>query len=482
MATTVDIAADFLEDAVTVAPLAAPTVAEPLPTDSGPEDTARAWLARLEEALNTQQRAASRFDDYYIGEHPLPELPFRKDTQARYKIKYLDLLKKSRSNWMGLVVDAEAERIRVEGFRFGDQQGDKDAWRMWQTNLLDAESEQVHTEALKTGVAYVSVWFGDTGGALIVPEHPGQTIVAHEPGTRRRRRAALKRWLDPDLGEWFATVYLPAAIWKFRRPKDPDAKWQPRVVPGEDWPLRNTLGVVPIVAFPNRPNMLTGGVSELRGVTDIQDRINAALFGRMLAMEYAAAPQRFVTGIQLEEEADGTPIEPFEVAFDRVWTSENPDTRFGQFQESDLAGYIKAVEQDIQHLAAITRTPPHYLLGQSGAFPSGESLKATETGLVAKVRRQHQYFGEAWEEVIRLGFAVEGDPRSKEMAAETIWQDPESRTEAELLDAATKRHSLQVPLPQIWEDVGYTPQQIERFAEQRASEPEGQEPPPNPGG
>ena len=52
----------------------------------------------------------------------------------------------------------------------------------------------------------------------------------------------------------------------------------------------------------------------------------------------------------------------------------------------------------IQHVAAQTRTPPHYLLGAMGSFPSGESLKATETGLVAKVRRKMLSFGEGWEE------------------------------------------------------------------------------------
>ena len=67
----------------------------------------------------------------------------------------------------------------------------------------------------------------------------------------------------------------------------------------------------------------------------------------------------------------------------------------------------------IQHVAAQTRTPPHYLLGAMGSFPSGESLKATETGLVAKVRRKMLSFGEGWEEAMRLAFAVEGEPTRK---------------------------------------------------------------------
>jgi hypothetical protein len=67
----------------------------------------------------------------------------------------------------------------------------------------------------------------------------------------------------------------------------------------------------------------------------------------------------------------------------------------------------------IQHVAAQTRTPPHYLLGQSGAFPSGESLKATETGLVAKVKRKQTTFGETWEEAMRLAFLLSRRHRAR---------------------------------------------------------------------
>jgi hypothetical protein len=426
-------------------------------------------MERMEVQLIQRKATIDQLNDYYRGDHPLPEIPFRKDTQARYKQKYLQLLKKSRSNWMQLVVDAEAERMEILGFRFGDSaEGDKEAWQMWQRNLLDASSEQVHTESLKSGVSYVSVWPDDRGQPLLVPEQPAEVVVVTNTANRRQRLAGLKRWRDTVTGDWFATVYLPDALWKFVKKVSSDGSegsWQPRRVPGEEWPLPNILQEVPIVPFPNRPDMKGRGYSEIAGVTDIQDRINATLFGRMLATEYAAAPQRWVTGMQLEEDDQGNPKLPFEVAFDRVWVDGNPETKFGQFDESDLAGYIKGVEQDIQHLAAITRTPPHYLLGQSGAFPSGESLKSTETGLVAKTTRQERYYGESWEDVVRLGFKVLGDDRQNDLEAETIWKDPEARTEGEHVDAALKKRGINVPDRQLWEDIGYTPRQIARFEE-----------------
>jgi hypothetical protein len=149
---------------------------------------------------------------------------------------------------------------------------------------------------------------------------------------------------------------------------------------------------------------------------------------------------------------------------DRVWAVESDQAHFGNFQVSDLSTYVRAIEMLIQHVAAQTRTPPHYLLGSSGSFPSGESLKATETGLVAKVHRKQLSFGEGWEEAMRLAFAVEGDSkRAEQIDVETIWANPESRIVGETVDAAVKLGSLGVPRPALWEYVGASPQQIARW-------------------
>lgn len=436
------------------------------------DQSARLWLKRLEPKLNEQMLVADKYEKYYTGDHPLPELPFRSDVASRYRAKFQDLLRKSRSNWMELVVNAEKERMRVEGFRFGEQADDKDAWKMWQANILDAESQQVHTEALKTGTAYTIVWLeGDE--VRITAEDPSEVMVARDSSDPRIIRAGIKRWKDEWDGTEYATVYLPDALYKYQR-TEKGGDWTQRR--GVEPQIKNPLGVVPIVPFDNKPRIRHGGVSELYGLTDIQDRINVGLFGRMLAMDFAAAPQRWATGIDYEEDDNGEPLTPFEVAVDRLWTSENPDAKFGQFKESDLSGYIKSVEQDIQHLAAISRTPPHYLLGQSGAFPSGESLKSTEVGLVRKVESQCIYFGESWEQVMRLAFKATNDPRASVVDAETIWRDPESYTESQRIDAAVKKKELGVPNRQLQEDIGYSPQQIERFPELLKQEASGEMP------
>jgi hypothetical protein len=186
----------------------------------------------------------------------------------------------------------------------------------------------------------------------------------------------------------------------------------------------------------------------------------------IIASEFAAYPQRWVTGIELPiNPQTGEPYAPAHLTGpQRMFAVEEENARFGNFQVSDLGIYVRAIEMLIQHVAAQTRTPPHYLLGSMGSFPSGESLKATETGLVAKVRRKMLSFGEGWEEAMRLAFAVEGQTAKAEATdAEVIWSNPESRVVGQTVDAAVKLQTLGVPRPALWEFIGASPQQIARW-------------------
>lgn len=413
------------------------------------------WLERLAPKLTAQADAADKFLGYYDGDQPIAGI-----VTDKYRRTFAKLIAGICDNWCPIVVDAVEERLHVEGFRLADDtKGDRDAWDLWQRNYLDADSEIVHSTALTAGVAAVMVWPDADGAPLITVEHPSQVFVAHESGRRRRRTAALKRWVD-DYGAELATIYLPEGVYKFRRERD---AWVPR---GGDDTLPNPLGVVPLIPMLNRPTMFGVGRSELAEVISTQDQINKLVADMVIASEFAAFRQRWATGVEIPTDPEtGRELEVFEAAVNRVWHVPDAEAKFGEFGETSLTNYVAAIENRVQSLASRTRTPPHYLLGSSGSFPSGESLKATETGLIAKVRSRQRHFGEAWEEVMRLAFRVMGDDaKASATSAETIWRDPESRTEAEHVDALGKlRQMLEVPLEQLWEDAGYTPQQIARF-------------------
>lgn len=416
------------------------------------------WVDKLDARLQAQQIVVNRYERYFDGTQPLPIALSSKE----YRKEFEAMLREVRDNWMPLVVEAVAERLNPQGFRLTeDPEADKDAATIWQRNHLDADAKLAHTTALTTGRCPVMVWADADGRAEITVEHPAQVVVAYAEGSRRKRAAALKKWQDEWTEEWFFNLYLPDGIWKFRQPSGSSNGPEQR---GETLP--NPLGVVPVIELRNRLRLRDGATrSELMEVLSTQDQIDKTTIDMLVAAEFAAFRQRWATGIEIVTDADGNEVDPYSTSsgVDRLlWTS-NDGARFGQFEATDLGQYVNVIESRVMSIARRTRTPPHYMLGSAGQFPSGESIKAAETGLVAKVRDRFVTFGETWEEVIRLAFAVESSPKADAIAAETLWADPESRTESEHVDAVMKKKTLGVPTAQLWEDLGYSPQQIERF-------------------
>jgi hypothetical protein len=423
------------------------------------------WMDRLWKQLIERRRYVDKMRLYYSGQHPLPMI------QDKAKPGFQKLLRQARSNYVGLVVDATAERLQVDGFRLGKKQvGDKELWRIWQANSMDADSDLQLTEAVKVGRSFALVAPNpkDRSTPLITAEDATQAIVAYEAGSRRTRQAGLKTFIDDWTGDIWATLFTDGWIFKYWAPT-PQAglaatpKWERREVHGEDWPARNELDAVPLVEIPNRPDLLGEAHSEIEDVLDDQDRINKTLIDRIMAQEFAAFRQRWMTGYEVPTDDDGQPIEPFQSAVDRLWIIEDENVKVGEFQATDLRPYLDSIESDVQHMAARTRTPAQYLLGKLSNV-NGETLKATESGLVAKVRQRQRPLGEGVEEVARLALQAAGDSRDLS-ALEVIWHNPEFRTEGELVDALVKMSTLGVPREALWERWGASQTEIAQWRE-----------------
>jgi hypothetical protein len=421
------------------------------------------WVKRLHKQLNDRIKEVDRFDAYYRGEPPkYPWLP----DQARSE--FTRLLTLTKSNYMGLVVDSTAERLQVEGFRLGDAiEADKETWRIWQANNLDSDSDQAILEALITGQSYFLVEPPDTDPRTpnVYVEHPSQAIVEYVPGSGRRERAAgCKVWCDDWTGKLMATLYLPDGVWKFITDKKPidgvvNVTWIPRLVRGETWPAPNQLGAVPLVELANNPRMLQGGVSEIADVISIQDRIAKTIADRLMTQDFGAFPQKWATGFP-EVDNDGKPNR-IDIGRNRMVQSDVEETRFGQFDAAPLDPYSAAKREDVKDIASRTRTPAQYLLGELNNV-NGATLKATESGLVSKVRQRMRTYGEGLEETVRLMRSAAGLANADE-STETIWRNPEYRTEGELVDSLTKMATLGVPQEVLWEHWGASQVEIGRW-------------------
>ncbi|GAB1326982.1 phage portal protein [Streptomyces sennicomposti] len=448
------------------------------------------WLARLGYALlyerddhvHTDYRGhpemvpgLDRLQAYAEGRAPLPHVPGVDPAEAR------EWMKDARTNWTALVIDSPAERLGVEGFRFGDDsKADDDANRIWQENSMDAESELVHYGAMSQRRSFVLVEDDGAGNPRMLHKSARQVAVARDPHNPRKIAAGLYMYLDDWTGQSRATLWTPDEVHEFVSELTELAfplravrldSWDFWTLPsGKDTSGPNALKQVPLVPFVNRRNRRPDGYAEHEDVLSIQNRITTGVIQLMAAGRYGAFKQRWAAGLEVDEDPlTGQKIQPFKLDIKTLWTTDDHDVKFGEFAATDLRPYVAAVQSAVQDLAAISKTPPHYLLGQV-VNVSGDALKAAETGLASKVKSKQREYGESWEEVMRLAFRVMGDARADEMGAETIWADSESRTVSELADAAVKKGAAGVPWRQRMEDLGYTPQQIARMEIDRASD------------
>lgn len=446
------------------------------------------WVQRLYAQLMARNARTKRFAQYYLGKFDLPWLPEQAEEEFRR------ILNMTGSNYMGLVVDAMVERMNLVGFRLGSTtngMADEDIWRIWTYNNLDSMYDQGLLEAAIHGAFYFLVAPNkkDAKNPLIFIEHPTQAIVEFEPGTNRRERAAgLKAWVDDWTGYVYATLYTPEFIFKFQA-KNPQTasqffgaeqptaqelfvltqQWERRIVKREEWPARNPLGEVPLIESPNNPRLLTGGVSEISDLVQIQDRICKTLADRLMTQDYGAFPQRWASGWPLEDDS-GTVNKPIDVGRTRILTTDVAESRFGQFDSAPLDPYSAAKREDVTDIASRSRTPAHYLIsGMSNV--NGETLKASESGLVSKCQQRISGHSDPAQDAARLGRKAAGSPVPDNVRIDSMWANPEFRTRAETTDAVVKeRQGLELPLLAAWERVGATPTEIERWKEMRDDE------------
>ena len=429
------------------------------------------WLHRLAQGLVDRQARYEVLERYVEGYHPVPS------GDRRYVKALRELQQKAKTNYIALVTNAPVERMEVVGFRFGDDpdtEADDEANRIWQANSMDRMSAIAHMTASTYSRCYILVSPPEENSStpIITVEDPRCTLVEYDPARLDKIRAGLRMWIDDVLDMAIAVVYLPDGIHYFR---GKSAAWyqnidydtlRRRISSGDSWEYvgsePNPIGEVPIVPLDWRPGLHGTSKAEAEEGFSIQDRINATVLDRMIISRAQAYKQRWASGIKIPRTPDGRPKPPFDPGSDILWTTEVPDARFGEFSEADIRQILEAVRDDVGDLAAITKTPPHYLLGEI-VNASGDALKAAETGLVSKTKHRMKNAGWAWEKAMRLAFLWLGDEtKGRAQVAETIWADPESRSRAELADAILKETQMGLPPEMAFERLGLTPSQVKR--------------------
>src|SRR5690606_1613040 len=148
------------------------------------EGQALQLVTLLENELIRRRGPIDRHNAYYRGDHPLK---FASDEFAKF---HGDRYRDFSDNWTQVVADAPVERMTVTGFlASGETDADRELWKVWQVNGLDADSQLGFLGSVVNARSFVLVWGdpADPDMPVVTFEDPSQCVIVYDPGSRRNR-------------------------------------------------------------------------------------------------------------------------------------------------------------------------------------------------------------------------------------------------------------------------------------------------------
>jgi hypothetical protein len=457
-----------------------------------------AKLDRLDKQRQAHSTEATDLRAFFRGEQPLKYATdeWSKEHQERYK-DFSD-------NWCEVVANSNAERINLTGFRLpaggktdpkkGMTPRERKLWDAWRRAEMEAQSQQGILETVVARRSYVYVWRQDDDSPLIAWKQADSCMVEYDPITGLDRRVGILVWDDETEFKQHAHVYTKTQVFAFWRSKG--VAGGGLVLPSassvgvggwtydEEGSGDNHLGMVPIVEVPNRPQLGYGPLSDIAGVASMQDAINLLWAYLFTAADHASMPARVVMGQQPPKipilDSNGVkigerPVDAGELTRGRMLWLTGQSPSIGQWDAAKLDVFTDTIEIAVGHIAAQTRTPPHYLVANKGLSSlSGDALKAAEAGLISKVRQTISYINSPIRSVMQLIALQIGDAKLAESCLLGIpqWGDIENRSEAQSADAMLKRSQAGYPFAYLLEEMGKSPEEIDRILEMKQREAE----------
>lgn len=394
-------------------------------------------IAALEADLIPATGRLGKVRRYLRGEHDLPYMP------VNAKREYRSLAERAVTNWLPLFPETFIKTLFVEGYRTRKTSDNAKAWEYWQANRLDARQGIVHRGALEYGTSYVLVLPGDNNP--VIRPLPATSAMA---------------WYELDDDEWPADGIIRVGTMDdgvtLYDAVDDTGVYHFGSEPGADPVLlgseTHTLGVTPLVRFRDRLDGEATGI--IRPLLTLQNRINEIVFATLIAMQYASFRQRWATGLDIPVDEDGNPVEPFSSAVDRLWVTDDPEAKFGDFAQTSTVDHQNFYTATVKTMAAIGQIAPNLLTGDLVNL-SADALAQLQSSTTAKSEEYSVIFGEAWESVFRLASLAAGDADgANDTTSQVRWRETEARSLAQTVDALGKMaQMLGIPVQVLWERI-----------------------------
>lgn len=412
--------------------------------------------ARLLKAFHdTEREQLDEVRRYWKGRQGLPAVI---PTAAPVEVKTMARL--ARVNVCSIVVDTLAQSLFVDGFRAKRDADDLDVWKIWQANKMDARQGGIHRAAFAYRAAYTIVLPGDSMPVIRGASPRSMTVMYGE---------------DPDWPLW-GLERMGGGAWRLY---DDTAVYHLAERASDDFVFLETrehnLGVTPIVRYLDEDDLDADDDVEpfhqshrndrmpMRGqvapLVPLQDQIDLTTFGLLVAQHYAAFRQRYIIGWVAESEKELLKAGASQIM---TFDQDASEMKIGEFEQTNLEGYIASREASLRHAASLSQTPVHELIGELVNL-SAEALAAAEKGHERKVDERKTLLGEAHEQTLRLAGRIAGIEVPDD--AQVVWRDTSARAFGATVDGLGKlAQMLGIPPQELWERIpGVTRQDVERW-------------------
>lgn len=399
--------------------------------------------------------------------------------------EYKRLVDQAHFNVMPTVVDALVRNLFVDGYRTFSENGrpadvkNHEVWdKVWQPNRMDSRQSALYRAAATYGYSYALVLPGEVNGqtSAVISTHSPLELTAiydrlddqwprlamvHQHPLIRRAHLYGDPLADPIVNDE-VSIDVYDDEFRYRLVKR-NGGWSAQGVAH-----KHGLGVVPVVRY-----LDSGGYTDrlppgkVEPLIPAQRQLNQTTFGLLMAQQYAAFKQRWATGMAIVEDENGNPVEPFNAAVNRVWQNESPDGRFGEFEQTDLSGYLESRKATLLYIASVAPLPPHDLLVGAGISNiSAEALVALEASHRHDIAAHKTTEGESVEQTIRLAGRATGDTALwNDTSAQVVWRDTTPRSGGQVADMLGKfAQMLDIPPRALWERIpDVTDQDLRRW-------------------
>lgn len=425
-------------------------------------------LKLVESMMLTLRHDRTDYDlcnDYLEGRHLDPYAPRNATPQIR------DLQKRSIANWIPLLVNLPSQMSFVDDYRRRENgklgKGKKKntsaetqtpEWKCWQKNRMDGRQAIIYRSVLTYGHAFVVVNNLDPNDIRFDILSTRNTVAYFRDPVNDIRPSHVLTIMSYPRSEEIPGL---AVFW------DDKYRWEMTytfegafVVKGK--PFAHKLGKCPVIRY----TCFIDDEGRTKGVVKpaipLQDRLNQATFATNVTADFGAFKVRYAAGLipnfKRDENGDimldaaGEPIPiPIEVSQAQMLLSDDPQTKFGQLDETPLEGYLRQEEQAAKNFTTISQFPPLASISNLANL-SAEAWAAAEAQFIRWIDALHISLGESHEELFRTAALASGDMVGAESyGGEVRWRDTSTKTVAVTLDALGKAaQMLDVPRKGLW--------------------------------